>query len=63
MKTKIKTTTIRVSEKLWKYLNDEKKMGESLEDVLWRNLLKNPGLTKKLIKKSVEDGKWYVNKL
>ena len=50
MKTiKVKTTTIRVSEKLWKYLNDEKQMGESLEDVIWRHLLNNPKLKKALI--------------
>jgi len=54
MKTKVKTTTIRVSEKLWKYLNDEKKMGESLEDVIWRHVLNNPKLKKALIKNSVE---------
>jgi predicted CopG family antitoxin len=49
----MKTTTIRISEKLWKYLNDEKTMGESFEDVIWRHLLKNPKLARTLKKKSV----------
>lgn len=30
------TTTLRVSEKLWKFLNANKNMGESFEEVIWR---------------------------
>ena len=30
------TTTIRITEKLWNFLNQNKQMSESFEDVIWR---------------------------
>jgi predicted CopG family antitoxin len=37
------TTTIRITEKLWNFLNQEKKMSESFEDVIWRYIKKKDG--------------------